>query len=183
MKQVIVARWHALASRERAILTGGGGILLACLVFLLLVDPLLDRLDRAERQTIRKQKELQELIEVGARYTVLKARLATFEQRLPPADGQFSMLAFLEDAAGAVQIRDRITAMQPQTPTVTQGYQDTAIDLRLDGVPLPQLLNFLVKLEQAPYDVQVPHVQIKPKFDNPAYLEVNLRIVTYAKAR
>lgn len=183
MKHVLAERWQAMAPRERAMLAGGGAILLVCLVFVLVVDPLLDRLDRAERQTLRKQKELQELTQVGAEYAAQNARLAQLERRLPPTDGQFSMLTFLEDAAVAAQVRDRISAMQPQTPTVTQGYQETAVDVRLDGVQLSQLLDLLSHLEQAPYDTQVPHLQIKPKFDNPAYLDANLRIVTYAKVR
>ena len=183
MRHVLAERWQALASRERMMLAGGGVVLFLCLVFILIVDPLLDRLDRAERQTIRKQKDLQELAQAGAEYAALNARLAILEQRLPPSDGQFSILTFLEDAASAAQVRDRIAAMQPQTPTITLGYQATAVDVRLDGVQWPQLLNVLSNLEQAPYDTQVPHVQIKPKFDNPASLEANLRIVTYAKAR
>lgn len=183
MRHALAERWRALAPRERAMLAGGMMILLAALVFLLVVDPLLDRLDRAERQTARKQKELQELAQVGAEYTTLNARLATLEQRLPPSDGRFSVLAFLEDAAAAAQVRDRISAMQPQTPTVTHGYQETAVDVRLTGVQLPQLLNFLAGLEQAPYDTQVPHLQIKPQFDNPVLLDANLRIATYAKAK
>lgn len=183
MRHALTERWQALAPRERAMLAGGGAVLLICLIFVLVVDPLLDRLDRAERQTIRKQKDLQELAQVGAEYAGLNARLAALDQRLPPSDGQFSMLAFLEDAATTAQVRDRITTMQPQTPTVTHGYQETAVDVRLDGVQFPQLLNLLSTLEQAPYDTQVPHLQIKPKYDNPAYLEANLRVVTYAKAR
>jgi general secretion pathway protein M len=71
--------------------------------------------------------------------------------------------------------------MQPQGPAAVQGYQETAVDLRLDGVQLPQLLALLVALEQAPYEVQVRHLQIKPKYDNPVNLDASLRIVTYAK--
>jgi general secretion pathway protein M len=56
------------------------------------------------------------------------------------------------------------------------------VDLRLDGVQLPQLLGLLVALEQAPYDVQVHHLQIKPKYDNPINLDATLRIVSYAKS-
>jgi general secretion pathway protein M len=39
-----------------------------------------------------------------------------------------------------------------------------------------------VAIERAPYDVQVHHLQMKPKYDNPANLDATLRIVTYAKA-
>lgn len=183
MRHLLEQRWQALAPRERAILGVGGGILLLSLLFLLIVDPLLDRLDRAERQAVRKQKDLQELVRIGADYQVQNARLAKLEERLAPSDGQFSMLSFLEDAAADAEVRDRITAMQPQAPIVTQGYQATAVDIRLDGVPMPQLLALLGKLEQAPYDTQVPHLQIKPKFDNPAFLDANLRVVSYARAK
>lgn len=88
----------------------------------------------------------------------------------------------MEEAAASVQIRDRIVGMQPQQATVQHGYQEMAVDLRLDGVQLPQLLALLVALEQAPYDVQVQHLQIKPKYDNPVNLDATLRIVSYAKA-
>jgi general secretion pathway protein M len=38
-----------------------------------------------------------------------------------------------------------------------------------------------VAIEQAPYDVQVHHLQMKPKYDNPVNLDATLRIVTHAK--
>jgi general secretion pathway protein M len=98
---------------------------------------------------------------------------------IPPA--QFSLLAFMEEATTTAQIRDRIVGMQPQAPIVVQGYQETAVDLRLDGVSLPQILALLVAIGQAPYDVQVHHLQMKPKYDNPVNLDATLRIVTYAK--
>ena len=101
---------------------------------------------------------------------------------MPSPPAQFSLLAFIEEATTTTQIRDRIVGMQPQAPIVVQGYQETAVDLRLDGVTLPQLLALLVAIEQAPYDVQVHHLQMKPKYDNPVNLDATLKIVTYAKA-
>ena len=87
----------------------------------------------------------------------------------------------MEEATTTAQIRDRIAGMQPQAPIVVQGYQETAVDLRLDGVTLPQLLALLMAIQQAPYDVQVQHLQMKPKYDNPVNLDATLKIVTYAK--
>jgi general secretion pathway protein M len=100
---------------------------------------------------------------------------------MPNLPAQFSLLAFMEEATTTAQIRDRIVGMQPQAPIIVQGYQETAVDLRLDGVSLPQILALLVAIEQAPYDVQVHHLQLKPKYDNPVNLDATLRIVTYAK--
>jgi general secretion pathway protein M len=182
MMATLQERWRYLAARERMILALGAAVVIASLLFLLIVDPLLARIDKVERQTARKSKERVELAALAADYTAKQARVARLQQRLPNGDGQFSLLAFMEEAAASVQIRDRIVGMQPQQGTTQHGYQETAVDLRLDGVQLPQLLALLVALEQAPYDVQVHHLQIKPKYDNPVNLDATLRIVSYAKA-
>ena len=182
MMSTLQERWRHLATRERTIVVVGVAVVIASLLFLVVVDPLLARIDRLERQAVRKSKDRGELSLLAAEYGAKQARLAKLEQRLPPADAPFSLLAFMEEAAASVQIRDRIVGMQPQQPTILQGYQETSVDLRLDGVQLPQLLALLVALEQAPYDVQVRHLQIKPKYDNPVNLDATLRIVSYAKA-
>jgi len=138
-------------------------------------------IDKLDRQARRKAKDSQELALVAQDYLLKQARMAKLEARMPSSPAQFSLLAFMEEATTTAQIRDRIAGMQPQAPIVVQGYQETAVDLRLDGVTLPQLLALLATIEQAPYEVQVRHLQMKPKYDNPINLDATLKIVTYAK--
>ena len=182
MMQILKDRWQHFSARERVLVSAGGAIVVAVLVFLLIVDPLLGSIDKLDRQARRKAKDSQELALVAQDYMVKQARIATLEQHMPNPPAQFSLLAFMEEATTTAHIRDRIVGLQPQAPIVVQGYQETAVDLRLDGVSLPQLLALLVAIEQAPYDVQVHHLQLKPKYDNPVNLDATLRIVTYEKA-
>jgi general secretion pathway protein M len=181
MMQILKERWQHFSQRERLIVSAGGAMVAAALVFLLILDPLMATIDKLDRQARRKAKDSQELALVAQEYVIKQARIAKLEQRMPSPPAQFSLLAFMEEATTTAQIRDRIVGMQPQAPIVVQGYQETAVDLRLDGVSLPQLLALLVAIEQAPYDVQVHHLQMKPKYDNPINLDATLRIVTYAK--
>jgi general secretion pathway protein M len=181
MKQMLKERWQHFSQRERIIVAGGGALVAAALVFVMIIDPLMTSIDRLDRQAKRKANDSQELALVAQEYVVKQARIAKLEQRMPNPPAQFSLLAFMEEATTTAQIRDRIVGMQPQAPIVVQGYQETAVDLRLDGVSLPQILALLVAIEQAPYDVQVHHLQMKPKYDNPVNLDATLRIVTYAK--
>jgi general secretion pathway protein M len=181
MMQMLKERWQHFSQRERLIVAAGGAMVAAALVFLLIIDPLMGTIDKLDRQARRKAKESQELALVAQEYVIKQARIAKLEQRMPSPPTQFSLLAFMEEATTATQIRDRIVGMQPQAPIVIQGYQETAVDLRLDGVSLPQLLALLVAIEQAPYDVRVHHLQMKPKYDNPVNLDATLKIVTYAK--
>jgi general secretion pathway protein M len=181
MMQMLKERWQHFSARERIIMSVGGAMVAAALVFLLIVDPLLASIDKLDRQAKRKAKDSQELALVAQEYLLKQARIAKLEQRMPSPPAQFSLLAFMEEATTTAQIRDRIVGMQPQAPIAVQGYQETSVDLRLDGVTLPQLLALLVAIEQAPYDVQVRHLQMKPKYDNPVNLDATLKIVTYAK--
>ena len=50
MMAVLQERWRHLAARERMILMIGGAVVIASLLFLLIVDPLLARIDKLERQ-------------------------------------------------------------------------------------------------------------------------------------
>jgi general secretion pathway protein M len=181
MMQMLKERWQHFSPRERIIVSVGGAMVAAALVFLLIVDPLLASIDKLDRQAKRKAKDSQELALVSQEYLLKQARITKLEQRMPSPPAQFSLLAFMEEATTTAQIRDRIVGMQPQAPITVQGYQETSVDLRLDGVTLPQLLALLVAIEQAPYDVQVRHLQMKPKYDNPVNLDATLKIVTYAK--
>ncbi len=181
MMQMLKERWQHFSQRERLIVSAGGAMVAAALVFLLIIDPLMATIDKLDRQAKRKAKDSQELALIAQEYVIKQARIAKLEQRMPSPPAQFSLLAFMEEATTATQIRDRIVGMQPQAPIVIQGYQETAVDIRLDGVSLPQLLALLVAIEQAPYDVRVHHLQMKPKYDNPVNLDATLKIVTYAK--
>ena len=181
MKQMLKERWQHFSQRERIMVSLGGAVIAAVLVFLLIIDPLTASIDKLDRQARRKAKDSQELALVAQEYMAKQARIAKLEQRMPKPPAQFSLLAFMEEATTTAQIRDRIVGMQPQAPLVVQGYQETSVDLRLDGVTLPQILALLVAIEQAPYDVQVHHLQMKPKYDNPVNLDATLKIVTYAK--
>lgn len=174
-------RWKHLAPRERTLLIIGGAITVMSLFFVLAVDPLLSTLDRLNRQAAKKHKESAELEVLAQEYAVKQARLAASESRMPSADSGFSLLAFLEDAATTAHIRDRIAGMQPQQQALPQGYQETAVDLRLEGVQMPELLALLREIEQAPYDLQVRHFQVRPKYDNPVNLDATIRVLSYVK--
>lgn len=182
MIQSFRERWHHMSRRERVIMLTGGIVLGLSLLFVLIVDPLLDKLDRLERQAVRKQKDLAELTVLGQTYLAKRDRLTKVESRMPGADSHFSLLTFMEEAATTAHVRERIAGMQPQVQSLAQGYEETAVDLRLEGVQLPELLALLVAIDQAPYDLHVRHLQIRPKFDNPVNVDATIRVLSYAKS-
>ena len=182
MTQSFRERWRQMSQRERTLLLAGGIVFGLSLLFVLIIDPLLDSLDRLERQEVRKQKDLAELAVLGQAYLAKRDRLFKIESRMPGVDSHFSLLTFMEEAATSAHVRERITGMQPQQQSLAQGYEETAVDLRLEGIRLPDLLALLVAIDQAPYDLHIRHLQIRPKFDNPVNIDATVRVLSYAKS-
>lgn len=182
MLRHLTERWGKLSARERLVLTIGGGIVAAIMGFALVVDPWLEHLDRLDRQIARTHRHLQELGALGPEYTRSYARLATLEQRMAVGAGAFSLLPYLEDTAEAARVRDHITAMHPQTASPLQGYTETAVEMKLEQVAFPDVLDLLVKLEEAPALLQVKRLQIVPRFDSPQVLDATILVAAYEKA-
>jgi hypothetical protein len=178
----LTQRWKGLATRERAILIIGGAIGLLSLVYLMIVDPWLEQLGRLRRQILRTQQHQSEIRSLGAQAMNLRSRLAAVEAKLQAAEGRFSLLPFLEEAATATQVRNRIAAMQPQAAPPAQGFKEIAVEVRLEGVQLSELLALLVKIEDSPYLLQIKRVQLKPRFDAPHLLEATVLVATHEKA-
>ena len=182
MTQSFRERWRQMSQRERTLVLAGGIVLGLSLLFVLIVDPLLDSLDRLERQEVRKQKDLAELAVLGQTYLAKRDRLAKSENRMPGTDSHFSLVTFMEEAATTAHVRERITGMQPQQQSLAQGYEETSVDLRLESIQLPDLLALLIAIDQAPYALHVRHLQIRPKFDNPVNIDATVRVLSYAKS-
>ncbi len=170
-----------MSQRERRIVWLGGALTGFALIFVTIGDPLLTMLERLDRQAVRKQRDSTELARLGQDYATKRARLAVVERRMPALHSHFSLLTFMEEATMTAGVREWMTGMQPQVQLLAQGYQETVVELRLEGVQLSELLDLLLAIEQAPYDVQVRHLQIRPKLNNPVYLDVNLRVLSHAK--
>lgn len=182
MIEMLRQRWADFSPRERWVI--GLGTLAAALsiLFVVVVDPLLERVTILERQHARKARDYEELARLEIDHRRLQARLAQLEQRLARGSGQFALLPFLEETATSTGIREQIVAMQPQPTVPMAGYQETAVEIRLDGTHLPQLLSLLAAVENAPALVQVKRLQITPRYDTPYLLQVTLRVASYEKA-
>ena len=177
----LTQRWKGMSGREKTVLLGGGILGGLSLGFVLIVDPWLDRLERLDRQIARAQHHQRELKTLEVQATALRGRLGGVEAKLDAAQGKFSLLPFLEEAAKTALIRDRITSMQPQQTSPAQGYKETAVEVRLEGVLLQELLALLVNLENSPYLIQVKRVQLRPRFEAPHLLEATVLVSTHEK--
>jgi general secretion pathway protein M len=158
-----------------------GIVMVATLLFILVIDPLLEKIDLLDRQLGATQRAITQLAVVGSDYSMARAQLAEFDERIMAGKGTFSLLSYLEEAASAAQVRDHIAAIQPQASVSSHGYRELTAELRLEGVPFRQLLMVLVKLEDSPHLIQLRRLHVNSRLDTPHRFDASLAVSTHDK--
>jgi general secretion pathway protein M len=174
-------RWNQFSPRERWLVGAGMVVIALGLLFALVLDPLLDEATALDRQHNKKRRDYEELVRMEVQHRELRERLASIEQRLARSSGSFSLLAFLEETAASTGVRDQIVGMQPQPAAEVAGYQENAVEMRLDGLQLPQLMALVGAIDEAPALVEIKRMQVVPRYDSPHLLQVTIRISSYEK--
>ncbi len=174
--------WSSLSSRERLLVSAGTGVVILSLLFVFLVDPMLERLDLAGRQIAKKQRALSTLAGIATEYKEASSRLAAIEGRMGGGKEGFSLLSFLEETSRLIQVRDRIASMRPQSIPAGGRYKETAVEARFEGIYWQQLLSLLAAVEGAPHLIKVTRFQVKPRYDTPHLLDATLLVSSYDRS-
>lgn len=127
-----------------------------------------------------------------ARLAKKRAALASFEaMRIEYAKGLFETGAFRDrleapgasSALDAVQaavsdsgIRKNISQLKPFEPAPVKGYRQSGAELRVEGVDIGQVVQFLYRLENGSRALLTDEFQMKSSFEDPDKLEVRARV-------
>ncbi len=181
MRQALEERWASMSWRERTFVLAGLATVAVCLVWVVMIDPLIQELENLDRAIVRNQRILRDVDILGTEYVAVRGQLTQVEAKAVTGTVKFALLPYLEEVAGQTQVRDRVTSMEPHQLPPALGYRETAAEVRLEGVHMQQVLGFLSRLEQGPNMVRVKRLQLKPRFDTPHLMEATLRVSTYER--
>ncbi len=113
--------WRGLVQREKLLVLLGGGALLACLYYLLVLEPLTQRVERLEK-SVRAESET--LIWLEAQRAVAQGQGGA---ATPAVDDGRSLLAIINDAASAHGIAAGLKRVTPLSErNLTVGFEDVA---------------------------------------------------------
>ena len=115
--------WRGLVQREKLLVLLGGGALLACLYYLLVLEPLAQRVERLEK-SVRAENETLSWLE--AQRAVAQGQGGA---TAPAVDDGRSLLAIINDAASAHGIAAGLKRVTPLSErNLTLGFEDVAYE-------------------------------------------------------
>lgn len=116
--------WQGLSPREQRIAASGAVILIACVLFVGVYEPLEQRRQLAFRQIESEAAILTSLKAMSERVAVLRSD-ATMRQQLPP--GQ-SVVAFVDSAIKRHQLDDFVKRITPRQGSVSISFSAAPFD-------------------------------------------------------
>ncbi|NTU59666.1 MAG: type II secretion system protein M, partial [Deltaproteobacteria bacterium] len=139
-------------SRRDATALGAGGALLVGLSFWLLVyEPVQNRIELLQRKVQAKQSEYRDVQDLVQRLGRLTSNAGQVEERLRRGQG-FSVLTYLEKVAVDLDLRKRITQMRGKGGETTRHYRENAIEVKMEKISMAELVKYLYLVEHPKAD-------------------------------
>ena len=139
--------YDRLERRERIFLWGGIIFVCCFLIFQGIVSPYLEAKQKLESSLLRARNDMLEMEILQSQYQDLRKRQGEISRMIDQRQPGFSLFTFLEQQANAVRVKDRVTYMKPSSTELDDGFQESAVEMKMEQITLKQLVDFLSKIE------------------------------------
>jgi general secretion pathway protein M len=168
-----------LAKRESYFLIIGVAALLLWGLFQFVYSPLTENKRRLARAISVKEGIYKDIRQLKNEFDHLKASAAVAKERLKKHDKNFTLFSFLDKLAGKTGIKANITYMKPSTSKGKDlPYTVSMVEMKLQGLNLTQLTDYLYGIEASPNQLYVKRLAITKKGAEAKSVDVVLQVET-----
>jgi len=174
---------NQLTVRERLTLLGAGLLIVILLVYQIIISPYLDARRRVLNSIDTKKAELTEIVQLKQQYEALRVEEGGIKANLAKRSRGFTLFTFLDQQAEKADIKAKIKYMKPSMiPGDENTFDESIVEMKLEGIPLERLVEFLQLTESKQNVVSVRRMSIQVSARAEGYLDVILQYVTLVEA-
>ena len=167
-----------LTRREQIAIGLAGGALLLFIVFQFVVFPLVDGRARLHKRIQTRDKAIVEMRELQQRYQRLTQNSGSLSAMLGQREPDFSLFSFIEKRAADSAVKELIAYMKPSESMESEHFKQSQVELRLQGIGLGKLVEFLQKVEAPEQLVGINKIAIQENTKEAGTLDVTLHMVS-----
>lgn len=171
-----------LTRREKTVVFGGLSVLVVLLAVQFLVRPALDRMSTLRRIIASKQQELAELNAKSFNYKQIEIEVRKLRFTVDQQDQGPSILAAVEYVRQASGLSDNILSLRPISVALDERYQETVVEIQLQGVTMAQLVQLLSRLESVDFPGGIKSLDIRRAQQDSDGLRVNVQVAAVSRA-
>jgi len=169
-----------VTGRERVALFAGGGIILAILLVVGVVEPYRGAVSRLDSRIETRSRQLESVRALHDEARLLRARL---EKNLSHIDrnGGVSHLATLESTVLKVAGRENLAHMKPQPSEIKGEFRETSVEMKLEKVDLGQIVRLLQEIEKGKPPFAVKRMRLSRRYDETSLMDAVVTVSSYGK--
>ena len=114
-------------------------------------------------------------------YGRLQQELAQAQTRTVPDKANFSLFSIIEQTLTQSVGRERIGSITPTDREVSGGFREYQIDIKLNGITLPQVVDTLFGVQSLGIPVTISNLQIHQHANDTRSYDVDLSCMALAK--
>ena len=172
--------FHMLQRREQFLVIGAGILVLVAMLFTFVIDPILARAANLDRRLAAASRQLAELQTLRGDYQRQKQIIDRIDAQLRRQRKNFAIFSHLEQVAGQTGIQDKIQSMNTVASPPNTIYKEDSVEVRMEGVTLAQLTQYLHQVTKSPQVLRIRRLQIKPTRENWQLLSVRFRVSVFS---
>ncbi|RJP64056.1 MAG: hypothetical protein C4532_19725 [Candidatus Abyssobacteria bacterium SURF_17] len=152
-----------LKGREKKYVVALSCIVVGILVHMLIISPLVKRRANLDDQTTRARDQLVELRLLKLEYDQILEESKAIKQRVSRRPRDFALFSFLDQTANRLNLKNNLTSLKPSRRNLSANVSEEAVEVRLEGVSLENLISYMHEIEGAAAGVAIASIRIQPE--------------------
>lgn len=148
-------------------------------LFQFLIFPFFDNREKLRRGVKGKERALQEILALSAEYQAYRKGSQGVQRALAKREKGFALFSFLEREAGAAEVKPHIKYMKPSQSPGPGPYKESAVEMKLEGITLAQLVGYLYRIESPEHVVRLKRLSVKENKKEEGYMDAVLQVLTF----
>jgi hypothetical protein len=165
-----------LTRRERSLAIGVTAAVAAWAFYGSVIAPTTDRIRTLERVIPDKNSELAQIRAGIKEYNALQRQAEQVKNKIASQSAGFHLPTHLETLLDTTGLAEHLVTMTPNDLHVRPDYAEAIVEIRLQGLTLPQIVEFMAAVQTPEPLVRVGSASIKRAPDKPGRLEATLVI-------
>jgi type II secretory pathway component PulM len=169
-----------IGGRQIIAIAAGTIVFIAFMFYLVILSPAIEKRRNLDRNIAKMKSDLAQMQVLKSHWESFERSKAEAEKMLSRRGRDFTLLTHLEEVCGKVGIDTRIQYMKPlEMPDQEGSLKPMGIEMRLSGLDIRQLVQFLQQIEQSRQLLSISRIKIRPSAEEgKRSLEVTLQVNT-----
>jgi hypothetical protein len=188
VKRAMAPAWEASHAwfdkrepREKVLIRAAGAILAVILLYNLIYAPIVGLRESLADRVATRRSDLIELRGLTRSYEQLQHELTQAQQRTVPDNPNFSLFSVIEQTLTKSVGRERIGSITPTDITVTGGFRQYSVAIKLNGVTLAQVVDTLYGVQSLGIPVTVSNLELHQHANDSHSYDVDMSCMALAK--